>query len=97
MRICHLTPEQQLSLCVLPMDVVGQVKWQDPSLSIPPGGANCAICKVEQQQSMGKSILIVEADETTNLPAVVLVPLVVLPPFPMDNSFTLLLRNESQT
>lgn len=38
----------------------------------------------------------VEADETTNLPAGMLVPPVVLPPSVMDtNSFTILLRNES--
>ncbi|XP_071374845.1 retrovirus-related Pol polyprotein from transposon 412 [Centroberyx affinis] len=82
------------------MDVVGQVKWQGPGpLTIPPGGVHYAICEVEQYQPLGKSILMVEADETTNLPAGVLVPPVILPPSAMDiNGFTLshLLRNETQ-
>lgn len=74
------------------------MKWQGPgSLTIPPGGVRYAVCKVEPQQPVGKSILIVEADEITDLPAGVLVLPVVLPPSAMDaNGFTLLLRNESQ-
>lgn len=80
------------------MDSVGQVKWQGPGpLTIPPGGVHYAMCKVEQHHPMDKSILMVEADEMTDLPDGVLVPPVVLPPSAMDiNGFTLLLRNETK-
>lgn len=98
LRIDTLTPEHLPSSSTLPLGVVGQVKWQVPGpLTIPPGAVHYAVCKVEQQQPLGKCILMVEADETTDLPAGVLVPPVVLPPSAMDtNSFRLLLRNESQ-
>lgn len=98
LRICTAFSEPQASTCNPPVDVVGQVKWQGPgTLHIPPKGTRYAVCKVEQQQSMDRSILMVETDENTNLPAGVLVPPVVLPPSAMDtNSFTLMLRNESQ-
>lgn len=92
LRITTLTSEQPSPLCTPLRDVVGQVKWQGPGpLTIQPGGVRYATCKVEQQQPMDKSILMVEADETTNLPVGVLVPPVVLPPSTMDsNAFILL-------
>lgn len=98
LRICTAPSKQQSPTCSPQPDVVGQVKWQGPgTLSIPPGGTHYAVCKVEQQQSMDRSILMVEADENIHLPAGVLVPPVVLTPSAMDiNSFTLMLRNESQ-
>lgn len=98
LRIDTLSPEHLPSSSTLPRGVVGQVKWQGPGLlTIPPGAVHYAVCKVEQQQPLGKSILMIEADETADLPAGVLVPPVVLPPSAMDTKgFTLLLRNESQ-
>ncbi|XP_029350188.1 uncharacterized protein LOC115036194 [Echeneis naucrates] len=98
LRINTLPTEKPPSSLTSSAGVVGQVKWQGPGpLTIPPGGVHYATCKVEQYHPMGKSILMVEADETTGLPNGVLVPPVVLPPSAMDvNGFSLLLRNETE-
>lgn len=98
LRINSLSSELPSSLISQQTGVVGHVKWQGPGpITIPPCAVQYAVCKVEQQQPLDKSILMVEVGESTNLPAGVLVPPVVLPSSEMDtNSFTLLLRNESQ-
>ncbi|CAI5657555.1 unnamed protein product [Oreochromis niloticus] len=98
LRINTLSSQQPSSLITQQTGVVGHVKWQGPGpITTPPCAVQYAVCKVEQQQPLDKSILMVEVGESTNLPAGVLVPPVVLPSSEMDtNSFTLLLRNESQ-
>lgn len=77
---------------------VGQVKWQGPGLlTIAPGEKFYATCKVEQKATKPQDVVFVEAPALPQLPSGVLVQPGVLPESDIDeNSFTVLLHNESE-
>ncbi|KAJ8333963.1 hypothetical protein SKAU_G00412820 [Synaphobranchus kaupii] len=76
---------------------VAVVKWVGPGpLTIPPGVTCPAVCHVMIKEPLGDSVLTIETPSTCVLPAGVLMPPCVLLPSHLDeNSFSLVLRNES--
>lgn len=77
---------------------IGQVKWQGPGpLTIAANEKFYATCKVEQKATKSHNFIVVEAPAMSQLPSGVLVQPSVLPESDIDeNSFTVLLHNESQ-
>ncbi len=78
-------------------DAVGCVKWPGPeSLNLPPRGGCCVKCEVEMTESLGRTVLMVDASAVTSLPAGVLVQTVILPIHAIENrQLLVLVQNES--
>ncbi|XP_065144068.1 uncharacterized protein [Paramisgurnus dabryanus] len=76
---------------------IGQVKWLGPgSLNIDPRKECLVSCKVEQQRSLSREMLLVETPTSLTLPAGVLLPSFVLPASQMDvNGLPVLLQNDT--
>ncbi len=79
-------------------EVLGQIKWKGPGpLSIAPGVKHYATCKVERQSAPSKDFVLIDAPTAMLLPAGVLVQPGVLSDADVDdNSFTVLIQNESK-
>ncbi|KAL6463768.1 hypothetical protein MHYP_G00281590 [Metynnis hypsauchen] len=94
----HVAPLSQVPRAAVPAwDKVADVKWPGPGpLVVPAASEHIAVCKVQETQPLGKSILITERASSFVFPTSVLVQPTVLFSSALDkNNFLVLLRNES--
>lgn len=73
------------------------MKWLGPQpLTLSPRGECCAKCKMEMTESLGKTVLMMDASSVTSLPAGVLVQTVIVPSAEVETSWLLVpVQNES--